>query len=144
MKRLMLSLVAAATVFAGGSLFAQEAVVEAKVPFDFVVANSSLPAGTYRIGACSAATGSHVTMVRNCDTGQAAFAQSIPESAQISEYPGKLIFHKYGDLYFLKEVHGPWAGTNVSVRESSRESAARLEYATVSTWEEITIPKEQQ
>ena len=143
MKRFMLSLVAAASLFAGGSLFAQEAVVEAKVPFDFVVANSSLPAGTYRIGACPSPLATQVTTVRNCDTGQAVFNQSIPEHGQ-AQYPGKLVFYKYGDLYFLKEVHGPWAGTNVSVPESRREKAARLEYATVRTWEEIIVPNEKQ
>ena len=127
---------AVAGLFLACPLFAQQGV-QAKVPFSFYVGNSKLmPSGTYRIAPCS----THVATVRNCDSGVTIFHMTQPNDKKIQE-KGKLVFHKYGDKYFLKEVQGPSFTTNLAIPETKNEKTARDEMATVTTFETITIPK---
>ena len=135
MKALKFTL-AVVGLFLAAPLFAQQGV-QAKVPFDFFVGNSKLmPSGTYRIDPCS----SHVATVRHCESGVTIFHLTRPNDKTIQEQ-GKLVFHKYGDKYFLKEVQGPSMSTDLVIPESKNEKTARDEMATVTTYETITIPK---
>ena len=135
MKTLRMTL-AVMGLFLAGPLFAQQGV-QAKVPFSFYVGNSQLmPSGTYRIAPCS----THVATVRNCSSGVTVFHMTRPEDKKVQEQ-GKLVFHKYGDKYFLKEVQGPSLSTNLAIPETKSEKTARDEMATVTTFETITIPK---
>jgi hypothetical protein len=135
MKTLKITLAMAALFLAVPS-FAQQGV-QAKVPFSFYVGNSQLmPSGTYRIAPCS----THAAMVRNCNSGVTVFHMTRPEDKKIEE-KGKLVFHKYGDKYFLKEVQGPSFSNKLVLPESKSEKTARDEMATVTTFETITIPK---
>jgi len=134
MKNLKLSL-AIAGLFLAGPLFAQEGV-QAKVPFSFYVGNSQLlTSGTYRIAPCA----THVAVVRNCQSGVSVFHITNPGD-QKDVGQGKLIFHKYGDKYFLKEVRGPSLSTNLAIPETKNEKKARADMATVTTFETITVP----
>lgn len=135
MKTLRMSL-AVAALFLAGPLFAQQGV-QAKVPFSFYVGNSQLmPSGTYRIAPCAP----HVATVRNCESGVTIFHMTQPNDKENKE-KGKLVFHKYGDKYFLKEVKGPSLTSDLAIPETKNEKKARGEMATVTTWETITIPK---
>jgi hypothetical protein len=73
-----------------------------QIPFRFTVAKATLPPGTYRVDV-DAETG----MVELRDMGHAAFALGIPfDEARVLD--AKLVFHRYGDQYVLREV---WTGT---------------------------------
>lgn len=135
MKTLRMTLAVAGLLLAG-SLFAQQGV-QAKVPFSFYVGNSQLmPSGTYRIAPCS----THLATFRHCESGVTIFHMTRPNDKKVQEQ-GKLVFHKYGDKYFLKEVQGPSLPSNLAIPESKNEKAARDKMATVTTYETITIPK---
>ena len=135
MKTLRLTLAVAGLLLAG-PMFAQQDV-QAKVPFSFFVGNSELmPSGTYRITPC----GANVVIVRNCNEGVAVFHLTIPGD-KASKDRGKLIFHKYGDKYFLREVKGPSLSTNLVLPVAKNEKKAQNDMATVRTFETITIPK---
>jgi len=135
MKALRFTL-AVAGLFLACPLFAQQGV-QAKIPFGFYVGNSHLmPSGTYRIAPCSP----HVATIRNCDSGVTIFHMTRPSDRKVKEN-GKLVFHKYGAMYFLKEVQGPTLSTNLAIPETKNERAARDKLATVTTFETITVPK---
>ncbi len=136
MKTLRMTL-AVAGLFLAGPLFAQQGV-QATVPFSFYVGNSQvMPSGTYRITPCNNNT---AVVVRNCNEGVAAFHLTQPTDTK-SKDNGKLVFHKYGDMYFLSEVQGPGITTNLILPVAKNEKKLQEEKATVTTFETITVPK---
>lgn len=73
-----------------------------QIPFSFTVNKATLPPGTYRVG-----VDQEDGMVELRDMGHAAFALGIPfDEARVRD--AKLVFHRYGDQYVLREV---WTGT---------------------------------
>src|SRR5512138_429804 len=76
--------------------------IKANIPFDFTVADKELPAGRYSIGRAQPNAGDSILAISNSDDR----ANSITMPAQIFEPQNatKLIFHRYGDQYFLYQV----------------------------------------
>jgi hypothetical protein len=80
---------------------ASAAAIECRIPFSFVVDAKALPAGTYRVDT-SAAQG----LLEVRDMRHGAFALGIAlDDPRTPET--KLVFHRYGDQYVLREV---WTG----------------------------------
>ena len=108
----------------------------ASVPFDFSLDQKSMPAGTYEI---SSPSGS-VLVVRNLDTRE---ARLLIESmhVQASQAEGiphaKLVFHRYGDQYFLAERWGGQSSIGVAFPESKREK--ELQWARDSHEPELVV-----
>ena len=81
---------------------AQTERVVTQVPFKFTVGNVAIPAGE-----CSVQLADQkgwVLTVRNRDAKIAMFAPSKPAEARTARERDALVFHKYGDLYFLAGV----------------------------------------
>ncbi|HET8546958.1 MAG TPA: hypothetical protein VFL57_03100 [Bryobacteraceae bacterium] len=89
----------------------------ADVPFAFMAGPTQLPAGQYYIDTLSPA------VVRLATTDRSAAAMLIVNGATrvSSERQGKLVFHKYGDRYFLANVWAPGASDGIVVRPSALE-----------------------
>lgn len=138
MKTLRMVLAVAGLSLAG-SLFAQYGV-EATVPFSFYVGNSQLmPSGTYRISPCIP----NAVVVRNCNDGLAVFhATRRGDKDSKAKGKGKLLFHKYGDTFFLSEVQDPSLPIGLVLPITKHEKKVQQEMATVRTFETITVPKE--
>lgn len=77
--------------------------VIANVPFEFKVGDKALPAGEYTVRAITA--GGDALAIRSPNSGAVRLSQSI-ETLKASE-KGKLVFHRYGDTYFLSQVWAP-------------------------------------
>ncbi len=136
MKKISLITLGIAALLMCGPMFAQN-TVQAKVPFGFYVGNSKLlPAGTYRIAPCA----TNVIAVRHCTEGIAVMHLVMPSGKSPVE-KGRLVFHKYGDKYFLSELQGPNVSSGMVLPLSSNEKSIQEEFATVSTYETITLPK---
>jgi hypothetical protein len=75
------------------------------VPFDFMVGNQHMSAGTYDI-----TTDQSTVLVRGEDNGSATFALAFWAHADKTQDRAKLVFKRYGDRYFLSQVWYP--GTN--------------------------------
>jgi hypothetical protein len=89
-------------VLAGVSIPAEAAQVSCRVPFSFTVNGSTLPPGIYYVS-------TEVTQDLLAIRGDRGFAFAIAnyiESGGGTE--AKLVFHKYGDQYYLREVW--WGG----------------------------------
>ena len=93
-------------VLAVGSAQGQSLASKLKVniPFDFIVADKKLPAGEYSIGRAQIGSGDNVLLIRSTD--QAANVSSLTSATQVSQpkEKGTLVFHRYGDQYFLFQV----------------------------------------
>jgi hypothetical protein len=135
MKRITaIALLAIANFAMAGKSFAQSNGVRANVPFDFTVANKLLPAGTYTVKRES--TG--LIEIRNHDKPIAVLTITNHDG-NTSPNGGKLVFHKYGDQYFLSEILSDWATMNVSVPRSKAETNVRLQQAMVHPTKEVFI-----
>ena len=86
------------------------------VPFSFVVSGQTMPAGNYIVKAVDDA---HVRIFSSGTTGL-----YIPTHAAMrpASDGSKLVFHRYGDTYFLAAV---WTQGNTTGRELFRSQAER-------------------
>jgi hypothetical protein len=135
MKRITaIALLAIANFAMAGNSFAQSNGVRANVPFDFTVSNQLLPAGTYTIHRES--TG--IIEIRNHDKPIAVLTLATQDGNR-SPNGGKLVFHKYGDQYFLSEILSDWASMNVTVPRSKAETRVQLQQAMVHPTNEVFI-----
>jgi len=101
-----------------------EAKMKATIPFNFVAGNKELKAGDYVI---ESSLGSTALSFRseNGDVQQIAF--TVPIETNKTENHERLLFHHYGDQYFLSQVwlSGDENGQELSrgVREKSAEKS---------------------
>jgi hypothetical protein len=135
MKRITaIALLAIASFAMAGNSFAQSNGIRANVPFDFTVSDKLLPAGTYTIHRAS----SGLIEIRNHDKPIAVLTIGT-QDGNTSANAGKLVFHKYGDQYFLSEILSDWATMNVGVPRSKAETRVRLQQAMVHPASEVYI-----
>lgn len=95
---------------------AQNRDVRAKVPFDFTVASKHLPSGSYEFITQPNST----IVIRNADQRIAVLAMT-GAADNLRDYRSVLVFHKYGDSYFLREIHCPTISVNADFPQSKQE-----------------------
>jgi hypothetical protein len=135
MKRITaIALLAIANFALAGTSFAQSRMVKANVPFDFTVGKQLLPAGTYTIKTQS----SGLIVIKNHDKPITVLT-IVDQAGDRSPNGGKLMFHKYGDQYFLSEILCDWAGVDVVVHPSKVEKRVLLQHAMVHPSSEVFI-----
>ena len=119
------ALLAAASLMASIGVSAQSRQ-QATIPFDFTVGQRLLPAGTYVIRPL----GRGVIAVRGWKGNELVSATTLITSAnEVSKNPDTLVFHRYGDQYFLSEIRGD-LGENVGrVATSKLEQRIQLQRA---------------
>ncbi len=96
-------IVAAAMISAAGvSVASAQTRVVAKVPFDFVVGETVMPAGSYTVQGVEDETG--VVSVESAD-GRAAAVTLAQPTEPLETFSGPhLVFEKFGGRYFLARV----------------------------------------
>ena len=117
----MLKAFGACAVLAVSCLSAQsDHKTTAAVPFDFMVGNRHMPAGTYDI-----TSGQSTLLVRGEDNGSASFVLSFSAYAAKTQEQAKLVFKRYGERYFLSQVWYPGSdqGRQLQVSKVERELA---------------------
>ena len=87
--------------------------IRANVPFSFTVNKKVLPPGTYDVTSGNA----HSLLIRGYGSGAVVMGQHTESSKSTSP---KLVFHRYGDEYILREV---WMGSasGYQLPQTSRE-----------------------
>ncbi len=116
---MLLLAVALAFVTAVASANAQSRRSIADVPFEFVAGNKTLPAGHYTIADSTLA--GNVVQITARKKDASVFAMTVGLSTKAANEEGKLVFHRYGNRYFLAEI---WTGGN---REGQKLSKSREE-----------------
>jgi len=117
--KLLRTVLYAALVLAASAAFAQtkQGDVVADIPFPFVVAQQTMPAGHYIVSPASQdALGIHDASNRG------TFVPTLSTQRSAKDNSCKLVFHRYGDTYFLSEV---WVAGKSNGRTLFRSRAER-------------------
>ncbi|MDQ1728452.1 MAG: hypothetical protein QOD33_577 [Pyrinomonadaceae bacterium] len=102
-----------ALVSAVASAKAQSAnKVAADVPFEFSVGYKTMPAGAYQVEVLTSA--GDALMIQSADRGRSAVRLSEATEKAKNKPHARLVFHRYGQQYFLAEV---WNGMDNSGRQ---------------------------
>jgi hypothetical protein len=87
---------------AAGNIPAQSLRVQANIPFSFVVSGKTLPAGEYNV---RRGTSPDTMIIRGVNHGEGAFTAFVPTTVPSARRGiARLVFHRYGDQYFLAQV----------------------------------------
>src|SRR5215212_5795584 len=99
-------LVVMTMIAAGTSAKAQslEYKLTANIPFDFSVADKKFQAGEYSVGRASVSNGDMVVQVRSADGHENISRITVPVISRTLTNKASLVFHRYGDEYFLFQV----------------------------------------
>lgn len=132
----MLMLIAGVVLMAAlVSAHAQSSSVVADVPFEFTVGGKSLTAGEYSIKAFT--TRGDALLVRNQDSNDVVIRLANLIEARIAPKQGKLVFHRYGQRYFLSEVWTPGERTGRQLRKCAEERAMENQLAAIPSKSEL-------
>ena len=102
------------------SVYAGLAVpVKANIPFDFTVANKTLPAGAYTVAPTST-QGVSLIRCEDCRASELFLTNSV--QARREQGQTKLVFRRYGDRYFLAQV---WTAGDTGGRELGQSRTER-------------------
>lgn len=98
----------------------------ANIPFEFVVGSNEMAAGQYDIDRLT--SGGFVIRIRDAK-GNAATRLTSPIVRTTAPQKGKLVFHRYGNSYFLAEVWRAGDNNGRQLVKSSLEKNAERELA---------------
>lgn len=100
--------------------------VAATIPFDFAVGGKTMAAGDYLLGSISGE--SEGLVVRSKDSGKSVVRLTNSIHPNAKENRARLVFHRYGQRYFLAEVWGAGDGNGRKLTECREERAIRREF----------------
>ena len=115
---LLLAFVTTATSANAQSLTRQVA----DIPFDFQVGDNGLPAGRYEVMSSSAAR--EAIRVRSTENGKVVIRLSSAAFKSTPVKKGVLVFHRYGNRYYLAEI---WTAGASNGRRFLKSSAERTD-----------------
>jgi hypothetical protein len=128
---MLMIVVALALVTAVGSAYGQSKQTVAKIPFEFVVGDKSLPAGEY--GVAPFTSSGQVLRIGSTEDNQTALRLTSPITCASAPDNGKLVFHRYGSHYFLTEVWNAGETTGRQLVKSKQQRAIEREMAAISS-----------
>jgi len=102
--------------------------IRANIPFDFSIGGKELPSGKYSVGRARQYSDDLVLSLTDVDGRSKAILMSSPTLTwRVNDKP-TLIFHRYGDRYFLFQVWpaGETTGRQFSKSRSEREIERNL------------------
>jgi hypothetical protein len=99
--------------------FAQNDEMRVNVPFAFHNGSQRMPAGVYKVKIESA----HLILLQG--SSKSGYVNTNPEVGRPSA-KGKLIFQRYGDQYFLREVWAAGSETGEKCTKSKLEREAQI------------------
>lgn len=99
----------------------------ANVPFDFVIGDQDLPSGSYEVSQIT--SGGGVVQVKQREGSKSAIRLSSLIVKTNPAERSKLVFHRYGNTYFLAEVWGAGYTNGRKLIKSSREDSLKIELA---------------
>jgi hypothetical protein len=127
MKRFpAIALLILASACTAASLQAQSREVRADVPFSFAVGSKQLPAGHYTF-----VTGPSDTIVTRNTDNDVVILTRTEQAFRAVGYLNVLVFNKYGDEYFLREIRCPSIAMNVEIPQSKMEKQIRVHTASL-------------
>jgi len=126
MKNQLFALIGLGLLLATASAYAQTGVVKANVPFNFIVEKTQIPAGEYLIQ--SLGISSSAMSIESPDRKLVKVV--LPNACESAQAPDttKLVFHRYGDQYFLAQIWTAGNGRGRELPKTRRESEVAMDY----------------
>jgi hypothetical protein len=121
-KQNLIPLLAMVLMLAVGVAYAQlpgARMVKVNIPFSFTANHVTMPAGAYTV-TDSGSQG--VLLISSEDSSQRGLVSTLSIESNAGADQTKLIFHRYGDQYFLAQV---WVAGENSGRELPRTRAEK-------------------
>jgi hypothetical protein len=119
----LILLAAAAVLGSAATVSAQDIDTVTKVPFAFTVGQATLPRDTYRISRLPG----HMDVFEITGDRHSAIVIAQPERPVDKHDNPQLIFHRYGDSYFLHEIRLPGnIAMSLPSTRLERDAAERL------------------
>lgn len=109
--------------------------ITAKVPFQFVVSNKIVPAGTYQV--TSAAMTGRTLSIENAGAKVGLFLPASRTESKTNAASYALVFKKYGNQHFLSQIK--LAGSRIMYRLPESKAEAELRAQNVAASEEILL-----
>ena len=110
--------------------------IRANIPFDFNVRGKTLPAGSYQVSRISDELGGlHIYSRSNHQN--VLFETDAVETRTRTPHRAELVFHRYGDTYFLYEIWTPGENTGRELPTSRAERRLEQESAKTNTKPEM-------
>jgi len=132
MKRFIVFLSMATMLVAlGAPLSAQSLNLKANVPFEFMVSGQSLPAGEYTVAPLTFGSAAF-----RISTGSSGVLVTVNRADSERTGESKLIFHQYGDQYFLARIV---SGDRAVELPASRNEKELNKTASLGNYETVTI-----
>jgi hypothetical protein len=103
-------------------------VVVADIPFEFAVGDKAMPAAEYRVRSAL-----DRVAIQTADANKATMRLARSLEPRNNNTHARLVFHKYGNRYFLAEV---WTGgddSGLQLNRSRQERAIEREFATIAS-----------
>lgn len=124
-KTLSMLMLLAVVALATTSVSAQSSRrIVATVPFNFIVGDKELPAGTYWVQPTTLGSG----ILRIAGTGNSKSTVRLSTLLHRSNAgKGKFVFHRYQDQYFLSEIWQNGESDGRLLMKSNREKATKRE-----------------
>lgn len=113
-------------------------LMRAAVPFAFHVGNTELPAGEYRITVLNPSSDQKVLQIRSTDGRASAIVNTLGAKAKSFEQ-SKLLFHRYGDMYFFAQAQVAGESTALAALKSKAERVEERTLANKESKTTITI-----
>lgn len=98
------------------------------IPFDFVIAGKTLPAGEYVVERSTLFSASGLS-IRNVDKNAGVYVLTADVESNARPSDSKLVFNRYGDRYFLSEFWTAGQTSGRKVTKSGEERAREREAA---------------
>jgi hypothetical protein len=114
------TLISICLLLTAATLFAQtesQRLMKVNVPFAFGVEDHSLPAGEYFV---YTVTPERSIRIASADGKHSAVINTLPNYANQPSVNSRLVFHKYGDQYFLAQVWTAYQNVSRNAMSSKR------------------------
>ena len=116
-------MLALALVAAAKTARAQEPLL-VNIPFAFSAGETALPAGEYRVQ--KVAYHSSILLIQRTDQAAATMVPSFAVEANAKQAQSKLIFHCYGNRYFLSQMWIAGSARGSELTKSAQEKEQSL------------------
>ena len=108
-------------------------ILTATVPFAFTLENTDLPAGTYTVSILSPY---NMIKVQSADGRKVAWIAVIPSLKSEGSKQAKLVFHSFGNEYFLAQVWEQGSKVHRDLRSGNRarelaRNSDRMQFITI-------------
>ncbi|MBB6145897.1 hypothetical protein HNQ77_003867 [Silvibacterium bohemicum] len=123
MKRFLASAFILAASFCTAGLQAQTRELRVAVPFNFVVGSKQLPPGNYRL----TPEPDDVIVIQDRDRPLGVLVKLGIGNGHQFDGPSRLVFHKYGEYYFLSEIRSPSIAMNGQIPRSKLEKQVKAQ-----------------